>query len=255
MMKSIFLLAAISMCLSLTYAQDPSTTIGTTGTVTANLNGKQTKYTTVRAQDGNIWLHQNLGSAMVAKSYSHDLGFGDLYAWGRWSDGHELRLGKYIKDGTAEPNNPEGVKQEGNKNPYYYTESSTGWWWAYGNVYDKWQAKDAKDVSSIDGCDPCKQALGEVWRLPTADEWKKLIELEGITDVESAYDSNLKLTAGGYRSVTTGKINGLKHYGRYWSSTAATKGNAFLLTYTAKDARVGAIARGAGASIRCVKNK
>ena len=234
-------------------AQDPGTEVGKTGSVKANLNGKHTTYVTVRAQDGNIWLQQNLGSSGVAKSYSHVIGFGDLYAWGRWSDGHELRLSKYIKYGTPDPNNPEVFKNGGSNNPYYHTESSTGWWWAYGNVYDKWEGKDLEDVSSINGCDPCKQALGEGWRLPTADEWKKLIELEGITDVQSAFDSSLKLTAAGYRSVVTGEINGLKHYGRYWSSTASTKGNAFLLTYTVKDAKVGAIARGAGASIRCLK--
>jgi uncharacterized protein (TIGR02145 family) len=234
--------------------QDPGTMVGSTGSVLVNLKGKKVTYKTVRAEDGKIWLQQNLGSIAVAKSYSHVLGYGDLYTWGRWSDGHELRLGKFLKSGAANPNNPDAFKEGGLKNAYYYTDVSTNWWWAYGNTYDKWEAKDLSGVNAVNGCDPCKEALGEDWRLPTADEYRKIIELENISDIKSAYDSNLKLTAGGYRSLVTGEINGIGHYGRYWTKTAAAKGNAYLLTFNTKEAKVGAIARGGGLSIRCLKN-
>lgn len=246
----LFVVLTFSITINHVLAQDENLE---TGTVQGKLaNGKTVTYATVRAKDGNVWLQQNLGSIAVAKSYSHEWGFGDLYAWGRWSDGHELRLGKYIRQGVAEPNNPEAFKQGGNKNPYYFAEASTQWWWAYGEVFDKWQAANLEEVSTINGCDPCKQILGERWRLPTADEWKKLIKTESIVNVQTAYDSSLKLTAAGYRGVSSGNIQGLKHIGRYWSSTAATKGNAYLLTYDMKGARVGAISRGGGVSVRCL---
>ena len=40
---------------------------------------------------GKKWMDRNLGAERVAESITDDLGFGDLYQWGRFSDGHQCR--------------------------------------------------------------------------------------------------------------------------------------------------------------------
>ena len=41
----------------------------------------------MRAADGNAWLQQNLGADEVATAMNAANAFGDLYQWGRWTDG------------------------------------------------------------------------------------------------------------------------------------------------------------------------
>lgn len=38
-----------------------------------------------------IWMDRNIGAARVAESTSDELAYGDLYQWGRFSDGHQCR--------------------------------------------------------------------------------------------------------------------------------------------------------------------
>ena len=40
---------------------------------------------------GRIWMDRNLGASRVATSSNDEDAFGDLYQWGRYSDGHQCR--------------------------------------------------------------------------------------------------------------------------------------------------------------------
>jgi hypothetical protein len=52
----------------------------------------------VTSTTGKIWMDRNLGASRVATSVSDTLAYGDLYQWGRGTDGHEktqLRYNNY----------------------------------------------------------------------------------------------------------------------------------------------------------------
>ncbi|GAB1416194.1 hypothetical protein MASR2M117_16000 [Paludibacter sp.] len=40
---------------------------------------------------GKVWMDRNLGASQVATSYNYAASYGDLYQWGRGTDGHEKR--------------------------------------------------------------------------------------------------------------------------------------------------------------------
>ena len=50
-----------------------------------------TKIVTVTSKTGKIWMDRNLGATQVASSTTDVAAFGDLYQWGRGSDGHQIR--------------------------------------------------------------------------------------------------------------------------------------------------------------------
>jgi hypothetical protein len=50
---------------------------------------QQTVNTVVSA--GQIWMDRNLGASRVATSSTDSEAYGDLYQWGRGTDGHEKR--------------------------------------------------------------------------------------------------------------------------------------------------------------------
>ena len=70
---------------------DPGNNTGDLGCVKFSYRGQAVSYTTVRGADGRIWLQQNLGSSQVATSFDDAISYGDLFQWGRWDDGHQLR--------------------------------------------------------------------------------------------------------------------------------------------------------------------
>ncbi|PZR19441.1 MAG: hypothetical protein DI539_13940 [Flavobacterium psychrophilum] len=213
MKKILFLIAA--MAFGKAQAQtcegtDPGSTAGATSCVTLTYDGATTQYTTVRAADGNVWMQQNLGSTQVATSATDAASYGDYYQWGRWQDGHEKSNSAM---GTAViPNNPMGV---GTANNTFIPS-----WWNAGNTTDTWEAATPAAVSETNGCDPCKAALGNGWRVPTEAEWTAVIEAENITNVESGFTSNLKLAVAGYRG-SSGSFSFVGQRGYYWNSNVS----------------------------------
>ena len=87
---------------------EPGTNPGDIGCVTFNYRGQPVSYTTVRGADGKIWLQQNLGSTKIATSLTDSEAYGDLFQWGRWDDGHQLRNSS-LSSSAPSPNNPSGL--------------------------------------------------------------------------------------------------------------------------------------------------
>ncbi|WP_413512163.1 FG-GAP-like repeat-containing protein [Myroides odoratus] len=224
----------------------PGLNPGDTGCVTFTYNGAEVTYATVRAADGTIWLQQNLGSEQVATSATDTSGFGDLFQWGRWADGHQKRTST-VSSEVVTPNNPLGL---GATNTKFYATSPS--WWAAGNATDTWEARTPQDVSAIDGCDPCK-ALGEGWSLPTQDQWQASIDAEHITNIQTAFDSNLRLTVAGARGSSGVYNDGVRGY--YWSKTTSSNRDfAKHLYYSNFIVNTGAGApREQGSAIRCIR--
>ena len=227
---------------------DPGLSPGSTGVVNFIYKGQSVAYTTVRAKDGKIWLQQNLGSPQVAFSHYDEFSYGDYFQWGRWDDGHQSGNSPTIAGGPSllNPSNiPSG-------NPNFITGSTNGtrWWGTGGLATDTWSGSSA---TSTNGKDPCV-ALGPGWRSPSAADWQNLKNYEDLEGAMTAFMSNLKLPAAGFRDAFGGFVfqNGESSY---WSSTAnngyATE---LFISDNTYSATLQAAYRAQGSNCRCVKD-
>ncbi|GEN75753.1 T9SS type A sorting domain-containing protein [Chryseobacterium hagamense] len=226
---------------------DPGTNPGDLGCVKFNYRGQTVSYTTVRAADGKVWLQQNLGSSQVAVSFDDANSYGDLFQWGRWDDGHQVRNSAAAAAPSA--NSPDGLA---GTNAFIIGTGSASWW-ATNAGSDQWNADSSSAVTSAAGADPCK-AAGQGWRLPTSAEWVTLVGAEGISNPATAYSSSLKLPAGGYRSNTTGAFTFVGQRGYFWSSGTANTGGRYLYIGSAIVTPASGGPRGQGESVRCIKD-
>jgi hypothetical protein len=220
---------------------DPGFAHGSVGCVNLNYRGQNVSYYTVRAKDGKIWLRQNFGSARLAINAHDESSFGDLFQWGRWDDGHQVKTSPVVS-GTASLQNPSHISSG---NPNFILTN----WWSNGVNTDTWTGTT---VSSTNGKDPCT-ALGPGWRMPTLADWQGVSFAEDITSTLSAYMSNLKLPAAGLRYGDGGFYP--SGSGNYWSSTAAGNGNAGSFAFD--DNYIPffeAAGRGNGLLCQCVKD-
>jgi hypothetical protein len=223
---------------------DPGPTSGSTGCVTFMYRGQQVSYTTVRADDGRIWLQQNLGSPQVAYSEYDQASYGHYFQWGRWDDGHQVPTSAIVA-GSASLRNPSHIPS-GNPNYIYGSTPETTWWGIGGSASDTWNGTTA---SSTNGKDPCA-ALGAGWRLPTAAEWNTVSFAEDLFGTIGAAMSNLKLPA----SANRGALQNAE-VGYYWTSTAADNGTAKLFFFdNLYQAGVVNSSRAEGAACRCIKD-
>ncbi len=224
---------------------DPGANAGDVGCVSFMYRGQQVAYTTVRGADGKIWLQQNLGSAQVASSMTDANSYGDLFQWGRWDDGHQLRNSQVVQ--APSPNTPEGTSTTAGG----YIAGSPAWWAGFSGG-DTWSGASVADVNASVGVDPCK-AIGPDWKMPSQADWTSLVSSEAITNPSTAYNSHLKLPAGGFRSSSNGDFTYVGQRGYFWSSDTSSSGGKYLyIGATLANPSAGAM-RGQGSSVRCIK--
>lgn len=223
---------------------DPGSNAGDTGCVTFTYRGQQVTYATVRGGDGNIWLQQNLGSSQVASAMGDEASYGDLFQWGRWDDGHQLR--NSATAAPTAPNSPDGLA---GINAFIIGSPS---WWGTFAATDKWTASNPANVSNTIGADPCR-AVGQGWKMPSQAEWTGIVNSENIANPGTAYNSRLKLPASGYRSSSNGDLTFAGQRGYFWSSDTSNSGGKFLyIGSTIANPSSGAM-RGQGSAVRCIK--
>lgn len=196
----------------------PSSDIGSRGWVKyVDIYGDTIKYTTVRAADGRVWLQHNLGTTDVAQNAKDELSYGGVFQWGRPMDMHELRGSAAVQIAEAYtpstlPVSLKGVSVKG---------SVPNLWWYKGEIDDEWTASSEESVTMKIGQDPCK-LFGEDWSVPSYIEWMNVINKEIITNLSTAYNSNLKISAGGHRNGLNGNFYQVNNIAYYWTSTPAT---------------------------------
>lgn len=229
---------------------DPGNTVGNTGCVTFNFRGQSTTYTTVRGADGKIWLQQNLGSTKTAASLTDSDAYGDLFQWGRWDDGHQLRNSNLMASAPL-PNNPAGLSG-GNASFYSAGYNSSSNFWSGGIPSDSWNAVNSSSANTTNGADPCK-AIGLNWRLPTIDEIDAVMTAENITEYNSALASNLKLIPAGIKDYNGIFSPGTRLY--LWSSSSSPYTGSgqhwYISQYSSLSNDAG---RDSGMSVRCIKD-
>lgn len=195
---------------------------GMSATLTANVSGTPFVTSTLTTK---VWMDRNLGATQVATSITDTDSYGDLYQWGRATDGHQLRTSSI----TA------GPVDAGNEGSNFITSSGD---WLNSQDNDRWQTVGGENS-------PCPSG----YRIPSRDEFdNELLSLAANT-----FNSILKLPAAGYRHHSDGDIEEVGTHGHYWArNTTGTKARFVYLasgSYTINSGN-----RSNARSVRCIRD-
>ena len=182
---------------------------------------------------GRIWMDRNLGAKRAATSASDTEARGDLYQWGRGSDGHQCR------------NSPTRTEKSSTDQPGHgdFITGSDNWRSTQNN--DLWQG-----VSGINN--PCPSGF----RLPTRVEFEAEINAWNDKTRNGGFNSPLKLINAFSRLNTTGQFNENTMF--YWTSDVSTSANmAVNITVASTSGSTGSssLRMGNGAAVRCIKHQ
>jgi uncharacterized protein (TIGR02145 family) len=182
---------------------------------------------------GRIWMDRNLGATQAATSSTDANSYGDLYQWGRRSDGHQCRT-------SATTTTLSSTDQPANGN-FILTPNSPFDWRSPQND-NLWQG-----VNGVNN--PCPGG----YRLPTEAE----LEAERLSwssnNAQGAFASALKLPVAGYRYFSSGSLGNVGANGSYWSSTVNGV-NSHYLGFGSSNASMYDYSRARGYSVRCLKD-
>ena len=192
---------------------------------------------------GETWLDRNLGATQVATSISDADSYGDLYQWGRATDGHEKRgSGAYWNANKLD-------RVIANIDRFYVLllDSDAPYNWVEHPIQNTlWKGLDGLN-------NPCP--IG--FRIPTQTELLDEVDVLEITNSATAFNSILKLPSAGYRSRVNGQFYDIGTMGRYWtSSTDDVDSTSISLVFsTAATIEKDKVTdRTGGSSVRCIKN-
>jgi hypothetical protein len=185
---------------------------------------------------GRIWMDRNLGASQVATSSTDTNAYGDLYQWGRRSDGHQCRTSTttLTLSSADQPTHSDFILAP---NPPYD--------WRNPQNDNLWQG-----VNGVNN--PCPSG----YRLPSQIELNAERQSWSTNNAVGAFASPVKLTMAGFRIYNTPfSIDNVGSSGNYWSSTVAgAGGNPQLLQFGSSGAGMGDIGRAGGDSVRCIKD-
>ena len=181
---------------------------------------------------GRTWMDRNLGAQRKAMNSDDDFAYGDLYQWGRGSDGHQCRTSS-ITSNLCDSDQPSHGK--------FITSTTSPSDWRLPQNDDLWQGVNAMN-------NPCPEGF----RVPTASEWNDERQSWSSNNAAGAFDSPLKLPMAGHRSFSNALMNNVGSGGSYWSGTV-DGANAQRLSFNNNGAFINSIRRADGYSLRCIK--
>lgn len=181
---------------------------------------------------GRIWMDRNLGATQVAISSTDANAYGDLYQWGRRSDGHQCRT-------SNTSNILSSIDQPANGS--FILAPITPFDWRNPQNTNLWQG-----VNGVNN--PCPTG----YRIPTQIEWDNEILSWSSSNSAGAFASSLKLTKLGRRFGGNGAIEVVGVLGAFWSSSI-TGTNSFYLNIQNNGAVLATDTRSIGNAVRCIK--
>jgi hypothetical protein len=195
-------------------------------------------YGTISYQ-GVVWLDRNLGAQRVAIDLHDASAFGDLYQWGRPTDGHQIRTSE-----TTTELSPGDIPGH---NKFITVQ---------GAYMDDWRQTPNSNLWSPDTGqnNPCPTGF----RIPTLNEMQ-LLQQQDPNEVAEV----LHLASAGIRSGYDGEIFDLPPQfieTCLWTSTPGGMNNEFTMGYFVSGDNMQVygdifdIPRGEGCSVRCVQN-
>jgi uncharacterized protein (TIGR02145 family) len=189
---------------------------------------------------GKTWMDRNLGATQVAAVSGDPSARGDLYQWGRFSDGHQC-INSILTSTLSSIDQPNHNK--------FIVCPSLFYDWRTPHNDNLWQG-----VNGINN--PCP--IG--YRIPTINE----LESERLSwgypyDVSSAFNSPLKWTKAYYRAYIDGNLYvtepGSVRF-NYWSSSVNSSSiSAYVLEVVSSTTSTNYTSfKGDGISVRCIKD-
>lgn len=188
---------------------------------------------TVTSTTGKVWMDRNLGASRVATSSTDSEAYGDLYQWGRDTDGHEKRTSQTTSTLSSSDTPGHGK---------FITINSGNYDWRSPQNNNLWQG-----VNGINN--PCPEGF----RIPTAAEWDAERASWTNNNSAGAFASPLKLPVAGSRDFSNGSLYGVGSIGYYWSGTVDGTLAQSLLFYSGL-ADMSLSNRAYGFSVRCLKD-
>ncbi|NCP91190.1 MAG: hypothetical protein GW827_13340, partial [Flavobacteriales bacterium] len=185
---------------------------------------------------GKTWMNKNLGASQVATSPTDSLAYGDLYQWGRLTDGHEKRTSNTTTtlsnsdvpghgDFILHPNLPAPLS-----------------WNSPVNI-NLWQGVNGTN-------NPCPTG----YRIPTDGELAAERLSWATPDAAGAFASPLKWTLAGNRIYINGQIVNAGLRGSYWSSLTNGAMSSYMYFNNGSSSPSNNYQTADGASVRCIKN-
>lgn len=183
---------------------------------------------------GKIWMDRNLGATQAATSATDVNAYGDLFQWGRYSDGHQCRTSSTTST-LSTVNQPSHVNYILSPNPPFD--------WRSPQNSNLWQG-----VNGLNN--PCPYG----YRIPTELEWEAERASWSTSNNVGAFLSPLKLTIAGSRNPISGSLTSVGSVGLYWSSTINSNATLGLNINSSNAVSNVAGVRGEGYSVRCIKD-
>ncbi|HEX8576939.1 MAG TPA: hypothetical protein VF677_11660 [Flavobacterium sp.] len=187
----------------------------------------------VTSPTGRIWMDRNLGAFQAATSMSDLASYGDLYQWGRGTDGGQCRNSTQVPSYTGFPTDSPG-------NIFIQASDAPNSDWRNPQNNNLWQG-----VNGINN--PCPSG----YRLPTAAELSAEIAQFSPQNTTGAFNSVLKLPASGNRG-STGDIIDFGN-AQYWTSTVNGINAQGAYSYST-GIYISSFPRFNGFAVRCIKN-
>ena len=179
---------------------------------------------------GETWMDRNLGATRAATSSTDAASYGDLYQWGRASDGHQCRSSgtRSTLSSVDQPNHSDFILSSSD--------------WRSPQNANLWQG-----VNGVNN--PCPTG----YRLPTKAE----IDTERLSwsssNASGAFASPLKLPQGGGRERFNGSLFDVGTRSFYWISAATSSTSEYININTSNTSYVYNF-RALGFSVRCIKD-
>jgi len=180
---------------------------------------------------GKTWMDRNLGATQVATSSTDADSYGDLYQWGRNTDGHQIRTSTSVSGPVA----------SGDEGANFIKNDTTPYDWLTVQDDTRWGATKTAN-------DPCPTGF----RVPTESELDAERVLFATNNAAGAFASVLKLPVAGYRRYSTGVLTLVGSYGFYWSSTVSGTFASYL-NFGSSSASMHSNPRAYGYTVRCIK--
>lgn len=183
---------------------------------------------------GRIWMDRNLGASRASLSSSDVPSYGDLYQWGRRSDGHQCRNSTITTtlSSSSTPTNSSFIVSPNTPNDWRNPQNSNLW----------------QGLSGTNN--PCPSG----YRLPTASEFNAELLTWSNKNSSGAISSPLKLPTAGYREFSDGAI--APGLGSYWTSTIDNSNTSAVVSFDFDNSTAAFYnsARAYGSSVRCIRN-